>query len=63
MEAVLTMELTTFPFALGKESFHRNSRNDIHIYVYIRICIEILFQLSNEDSKSLFVTLYITNDK
>ena len=55
------MELTTFPFALGKESFHQNSRNEskINLWVYT----EILFQLINEDFKSPFVRKIFKNER
>lgn len=61
------MELTTFPYVVGKESLYQNSRKerikDKHIYVYIYICTEILFQLINEDSKLLFVNISIINER
>ena len=71
MEAVLTnqMELTTFPFALGKDSFDQNSRNGskinikkniyifIYLYLYLSFCTEILFQLTP------FVIKLFTNER
>lgn len=60
------MELTTFPFVLEIEKkgiLPSKFKKGKDKQIYIRVCTEILFQLINEDSPSLFVNIYATNDR
>lgn len=63
MEAVLTNGVDDISFRVRKGILPSKFQKGSRINIYIRICTEILFQLINEDSKSLFLNISITNER